>query len=126
MHLNHDRGRDMDAGAPRRRDEAAPVAPAGVRLFKVVTCEGESIIGLTCGQLATLGTTPMSRHTPGDLLRRLDRIGYLAVWLYTVESLDGGRLVARPIRQSPLFARSTIRIEHFDPEVDLALLALAA
>ena len=125
MRRASDREMNITGPADRSRGDT-PVPPSGTRLFRVMTCNGELVIGLSCGQLACLGTTPMSRHTAGSWRRRLDRVGYLAVWQYDVDTTSSGRERARPLRQVPLFARDVLRLEHYDREVARDRLAMAA
>ncbi|MDX1434077.1 MAG: hypothetical protein R3286_16665 [Gammaproteobacteria bacterium] len=129
MHATRDR--ELPAAGPAdrfpgRQDGDAPAPPAGTRLFRVVTRDGEWVIGLTCGQLACLGTTTMSRLSPGSWRRRLDRVGFLAVWRYDVGTTPSGRTLAAPLRQVPLFAADVLRMEHYEHGVAGDRLALAA
>jgi hypothetical protein len=126
MPTDNTRGTDIDRWSSWRRGTTVSVTPPDTSLFRVTTCDGESVIGLTPSQQAALGTTPMGGHSNTDLLRRLDGVGYLTVYEYNLTERAPGDWVAKPARQAPLFARNTIRIEHFDPEAELEGLAIAA
>jgi len=47
-----------------RRGVTVTVTPAGTRLYRVVTCDAECIIGLSLEQLALLGTRSSATPPP--------------------------------------------------------------
>ena len=98
-----------------RRGVILSVIPSGTRLYRVVACNAERIIGLPTTQMSEMGTPSRAIDSAGDLLAYLERTGSLRAWEYRVSgnNLEGWR--AEPTRQISLFARRTIRIEPFDP-----------
>ena len=124
MATNDARRPNIDRWLSWRR--GVSVAPAGTRMFRVRSLEGEAIIGLAEEQLASMHVTMTTQHTPGDLMRRFERIGFLTVWQYASRSNDHGAWIAEAPHRMPLRPHSTLRIEHFDSEATMDDLAIAA
>lgn len=109
-----------------RRGVILSVIPSGTRLYRVVTCDAECIIGLSVEQLALLGTRSPATQAADDLLAYLHRTGYLRAREYRLAEGKSASWSAEPTGQLALFARDTICIEPLDPETDLERLAYAA
>ena len=109
-----------------RRGVTVTVTPADTRLYRVVTCDAECIIGLSLEQLALLGTRSSATQAADDLLAYLDRTGYLRAREYRLSEDKSASWIAEPTGELALFARHTICIEPLDPETDLERLAYAA
>jgi hypothetical protein len=109
-----------------RRGVTVTVTPADTRLYRVVTCDAERIIGLSVEQLALLGTRSSATQAADDLLAYLDRTGYLRAREYRLFEGKSGYWTAEPTGQLALLARDTICIEPLDPETHLERIAYAA
>ena len=124
MATNDAQRSDTDRWLSLRR--GVPVAPAETRMFRVRTLDGEAIIGLAKEQLASMHVTMTTRHTPGDLMRRFERIRFPTVWQHATRSSDREAWIAEAPHRVPLRPHCTLRIEHFDGEVAMEDLAMAA
>jgi hypothetical protein len=121
MATKNARETSADRWSSWRRAATVSVTPAGTRLYRVVTCDAERIIGLDTTQLPLVGSGSV-----GDLLAYLDGAGCLRVREYQVAWNDLEGWSAEPAGYLPLFSRQTIWIAPFDPDTDLERLADAA
>lgn len=104
-----------------RRAATVSVTPAGTRLYRVVTCDAERIIGLDTTQLPRVGSGSV-----GDLLAYLDGAGCLRVREYRIAWSDLEGWVAEPAGDLPLLAGQTVWIAPFDTKADPEHLGQAA
>ena len=126
MTENNARETSADRWSSWRRGATVSVTPAGTRLYRVLGCDAECIIGLSTTQLSLMGAAPKATASAGDVLAYLDRTGYLRAWEYRVSGSDRQGWYAEPTRQIRLFAHRTIHIAPFDPATDVERLANAA
>lgn len=121
MATKNARETSADRWSSWRRAATVSVTPAGTRLYRIVTCDSERIIGLGTTQLPLVGSGSV-----GDLLAYLDGAGCLRVQEYRIAWNDLEGWVAEPAGNMPLYSRQTVWIAPFDPTADLERLACAA
>lgn len=90
---------------------ASPVLAAEntqTTLFKVVTAEGEMVIGLNEAEMRVLGGTDA-----GAVSQALTDRGQLTVWQYAVKKADNGDLQQAPRQKIGLSGNGVMRVEPY-------------
>jgi hypothetical protein len=102
------------AAAPPATAQAP--SPPAVKLFKVVTTRGDLIIGITPGDLTTLGTGPEVER----IARRITQDGHFTAWRYDVtRAPDGSTRFGTRLRIA-VMRQDSLTIEPYAPALPVA------
>lgn len=92
-----------------------------IRLFKVMTDNGVSLVGLTYGQIAMLNTNPQVLELADNMLEKLAVIGRLPAWRYVLRQHRNGSVLAEPVQPTTLAAGTIRDIQPYRPIFPLSV-----